>query len=274
MHHCEYYRSRVISLCFCCNLSKIHKEKKRLSRGLEPINVDVCGISGYSGALWWLHTELQTEWVGVHTASPPWISPLMSLVLLKCTDAANLFPHDDTEAGLSAPESQYLTHPPWLSSWKRIAAALSGDRLPPRSLHLPAGLGFDFSLKEKHQSADHLLFLNSNFFSPFHTVWAVILWTRSILPGESYDSFWQLCPRWQPHEEADLTVILASWTGNFCFLSSLLNHTWPVLLRLCLINRSAWTVRSSQCVSLSTCLGTRNQHCRGIYKMMHAGWDY
>lgn len=35
-------------------------------------------------------------------------------------------PHDVTEAGLTAPGWQYLTHPPWMKSWKGDKAALRG----------------------------------------------------------------------------------------------------------------------------------------------------
>lgn len=152
---------------------------------------------------------MHPKWVGVRTASPPRITPLMSLVPLGCADVANLFLHDDTEAGLSGPGSQYLTHPPWTSSWKGNTAALRGDRLPP--IPAPAGRSrIRLELEQQHQGASTCYFFpHSNFFlAPFHAV------IPAIPLGENHDSFGHLRPRWQPRQGAGFEDEYRSLTGK------------------------------------------------------------
>lgn len=86
-------------------------------------------LHGCADALWLRRGELQAETVPVRGSS----SSHVTVALLACADAASLppshpptLPHDATEAGLAAPGSQYLTHPPWMKSWKGDKAVLRG----------------------------------------------------------------------------------------------------------------------------------------------------
>lgn len=67
---------------------------------------------------------MHPEWVGVRAA-------LMSLVPLGCADVANLFPHDDTEAGITI-----FNTPTRDELWERKREGADYRR----SLHLPDAL--------------------------------------------------------------------------------------------------------------------------------------
>lgn len=102
-------------------------------------------FAGCANALWLHAGELQPQRVSVHGFSSLKLAfHVTSAACRLCADhgadAANLFLHDATEAGLRALGSQYLTHPPWMNTWKGNKAVLRGQittRIPaPASLSL------------------------------------------------------------------------------------------------------------------------------------------